>query len=65
MSAGLLASIAKARVFCLFAGFAWLFGVTPSAPTRVLIFALVAAAFAVDVLLDGHRITPTRHRTPA
>ncbi|MBT2467831.1 hypothetical protein J7E97_08080 [Streptomyces sp. ISL-66] len=65
MSPGLLASIAKARIFCLFAGFAWLFGITPTASTRVLIFTLVAAAVAVDVLLDGHRIPPTRHHTTA
>ncbi|MEU9415185.1 hypothetical protein [Streptomyces sp. NPDC048272] len=61
MNPALLASIAKARVFFLFAGFAWLFGLVPTAPNRVLVAALVVAAVLVEAYLDGHRIAP--HRT--
>jgi hypothetical protein len=61
----LLASIAKARVFFLFAGFAWLFGLVPTAPNRVLIAALVVAAVLAETYLDGHRLTPARHHHPA
>lgn len=65
MNPALLASIAKGRVFFLFAGFAWLFGLVPTAPNRVLIAALVVAAVLVETYLDGHRLTLARHQTPA
>lgn len=65
MNPALIAAIAKGRVFFLFAGFAWLFGLVPAAPNRVLIAALVVAAVLVETYLDGHRLTPARHHTPA
>lgn len=72
MSLGWLIGLTRARVFFLFAGLAWVFGLQAPALVRLALVVLAVVAVAGDGLLDEQRIAhPTQtttippQRTPA
>lgn len=56
MSFGWLIGLTRARVFLIFAGLAWIFGIQAPALLRLAIVVLAAAAVSFDGLLDEQRI---------
>ncbi|MEE1813532.1 hypothetical protein PUR59_00505 [Streptomyces sp. SP18ES09] len=56
MSIGWLIGLTRARVFFLFAGLAWVFGLQAPLLIRLALVVLAAAAVAGDGLLDEQRI---------
>lgn len=64
MGIGWLIGLTRLRVFAIFAGLAWLFGLETPLLTRVLVAALAVAAVVFDGFLDEQRIAhPTRTTT--
>lgn len=56
MSIGWLIGLTRARVFLIFAGLAWIFGLQAPVLVRLALVALAAAAVSFDGLLDEQRI---------
>ncbi|MFC8009134.1 hypothetical protein [Streptomyces cinereoruber] len=63
MSIGWLIGLTRARVFFLFAGLAWVFGLQAPALVRLALVLLAAIAVAGDGLLDEQRIARTNQTT--
>ncbi|TXS22414.1 hypothetical protein EAO70_06015 [Streptomyces sp. adm13(2018)] len=63
MNLGLLIGLTRARVFLLFAGFAWVFGLQAPLLTRLALVGLAAAAVTFDGLLDEQRIAHSAKTT--
>ncbi|MEU2075442.1 hypothetical protein [Streptomyces sp. NPDC013489] len=63
MSLGWLIGLTRARVFFLFAGLAWVFGLQAPALIRLALVVLAAVAVAGDGLLDEQRISRTPETT--
>lgn len=62
-----LALAQRARFLAVLAGYAWLFGLTPTAPVRLVVVALVVVGTVLDTLTDHQppaaiRITGLRGR---
>ncbi|MEW5658331.1 hypothetical protein ABGT92_23795 [Streptomyces cinereoruber] len=63
MSIGWLIGLTRARVFFLFAGLAWIFGLQAPALVRLALVLLAAIAVAGDGLLDEQRVARTTQTT--
>lgn len=56
-----LTALRRVRLLAVLAGMAWLLGITPTAPVRLLLLALVAVGLVLDALSDaGLRPGPVR-----
>ena len=55
-----LAFAQRARLLAVLAGLAWLLGLTPTVPVRLLVVALVVAGTVLDTLTDHHVPTTVR-----
>ncbi|MFJ7269402.1 hypothetical protein ACIQV3_22620 [Streptomyces sp. NPDC099050] len=62
MITSLTAAARRARIFAFFVTLAWIFGMTPTAGSRILLAVLAAAAIAADVYLDEHKARAPRPR---
>lgn len=51
--------IQRVRLLAMLAGLAWLLGVMPSVPVRLLAIVLVVIASALDTVSDRASITPS------
>ncbi|MCD0485417.1 hypothetical protein LO771_24280 [Streptacidiphilus sp. ASG 303] len=51
------AVLARLRLLAVLAGLAWLLGITPAVPVRLLLLVMGAMVLAVDVLSDAARPT--------
>lgn len=50
-----LEAVRRLRLLAVFAGLAWLLGITPATPVRLLLALAVAVALTVDALADRDR----------
>lgn len=70
MSTAAVLLVRRARLFAVLGGLAWLLGMTPPAPVRLLVVVLVVIGGVLDALSDAGlrtaavRITTLRGRRP-
>lgn len=59
----LFAGLARLRIALMIAGMAWLFGIVPPPPMRILLAVLVVGALVLDVVIDGQKLSRHYVRT--
>lgn len=66
MPVTLLAGLARLRIALMIAGMAWLFGIVPPPPMRILLGVLVVAALVLDAVIDEQKLSRhyVRTKTP-